>query len=422
MEIRKVSIKSINPAAYNPRVDLTYNDPELQLLDKSIAEYGPPEPLVWNCRTGNLVAGHQRLKVLANQGYVEVDTVVIDEPLEREKALNIALNKIRGKWDEDKLGTVLKELSAFPDIDVEITGFDQSEISSLLDRLVSTEDDGFDFNQTLEEIGEPVTRPGDIIELGGNRLLCGDSSKIEDINRLMNGVKCDMVFTDPPYGVSYIPGNRPVKGRKQEMNPGQMIKNDEMSVSEYKPWFKSIVSNVATVLKDGGAIYVWNGFKQFGHMNDVLADAGFHVSNIITWVKPSISISYADYSFQSEFCLYAWKEGEAHVWKGPANESNVWFVNRDGVNTLIHQNQKPLELSKRAIKNSSNRGEVVFDPFLGSGATLISSELLGRTCYGIEIEPKYCDAIVQRYIKLVGKDRVSEAIYKKYAKEVCDGK
>ena len=170
-------------------------------------------------------------------------------------------------------------------------------------------------------------------------------------------------------------------------------------------------------------MYMWNGFRQFGPMTQMLIDLGFHVSNIITWVKPSICISFSDYNFQSEFCIYGWfSGGESHRWFGSTNESNIWEVKRDNSNSRIHQNQKPVELAQRAIKNSSQRGDLVLDMFLGSGSTLIAAESLERRSCGIEIDPRYCDAIVKRCIAFMGRDKVSQEVLNKYCSEAENGK
>jgi len=209
MNIQKIPISRINPAAYNPRLDLKPGDPDYEKLKKSINTFGYVEPLVWNIQTGNLVGGHQRFKILLEQGVKEVEVSVVDLDPQKEKALNLALNKIRGDWDEEKLGSLLDELSKSPDFDVTLTGFDIPEISEILDQLEEAKEDTFDFEGEVNKIKNPKTKPGDIIELGGHRILCGDASKPGDLAKLLKNEKVGLIHTDPPYNVDYYGGARP---------------------------------------------------------------------------------------------------------------------------------------------------------------------------------------------------------------------
>jgi len=196
------------------------------------------------------------------------------------------------------------------------------------------------------------------------------------------------------------------------------IESDDMEQKEYESWLKTVLSNMGKFIGQGSPIYIWNGHRQFGPMHLMLNELGFHVGCVITWVKERFALGYADYNHQSEFCLYGWKEGNgAHRWYGKSNETTVWEVARDSINTLIHITQKPVALAQRAIKNSSKRGDIVLDMFLGSGSTLIAAESLERSCYGAEISPAYCDAIVRRYINYVGEENVKQEILEKYMKK-----
>lgn len=413
MQIQTVRAEEINPAVYNPRDNLKPGDPEYESLKKSILAYGCVQLLVWNIRTGTLVGGHQTFKVLLELGVKEVQVCVVDLPLYQEKALNIALNQISGGWDEAKLAAALEELSQVPNFDVSLTGFSMPEVSSLLDRYLEPSEDNFDFDAALAAIKEPVTKEGDKIQLGSSWLLCGDSARFEDLDSLLQDEKIQLIYSDPPYSANYNPANRPVKYRKGRIT--EVIQNDNLTQVEYEKLFKIVVNNIIPFLEGSASLYLWNGFRQFGPMIQILVGLGFHVSGVNVWVKPSICPSFADYNFQSEFCLYGWFKGNAaHRWFGSPGESNVWEVKRDSPNSLIHQNQKPIELAQRAIRNSSVRGDAILDMFMGSGGTLIAAESLGRRCFGIEIEPKYCDAIVRRYINFAGVDKVSETLRKKY--------
>ena len=420
MQIENVLVREISPAAYNPRKVLKPGDIEFENLKKSISSFGLVEPLVWNKRTGNLVGGHQRLRVLIEQGAVEVEVSVVDLPLDKEKALNLALNKIQGDWDEDKLSALVEELSKIPDFDFGLTGFEAPEISEILDRAQEdAEEDGFDLENELDKAGKAVTQKGDLIVLGRHRLLCGDSSNPEDVGRLIGDAKVDLIFSDPPYNVNYYGGNRPSSAtRPKDSRIWERIYNDNLSQEEYEVWFKRVLGNAAAHLSPGAPFYLFNGTAQFGPMHHMLTGMGFHISCVITWAKENFSIGYGDYNMQTEFCLYGWKEDNgAHRWYGPNNESTLWQVKRDPTSTYRHPTQKPLALAHRAIKNSSKRGDVVLDMFLGSGTTAISADSLERICYGLEMDQHYCDAIVRRYIAYVGKDKVAPELAAKYLKE-----
>ncbi|HOG24448.1 MAG TPA: site-specific DNA-methyltransferase, partial [Candidatus Omnitrophota bacterium] len=411
MEIIKIETSKIRMAEYNPRVALKPGDSEFEKLDRSIKEFGFVEPAVWNKRTGNLVGGHQRLAVLKAQGVTEVEVSVVDLPLEKEKALNIALNKIKGGWDEEKLAGILQELSQVPDFDVSLTGFESVEISQLFDEYLTPDpEDDFDLKkEAAEGIITPITQKGDLIELGRHRLLCGDSSSPEDLKRLLGDQKVRLLHTDPPYNCRYDSTCRP--GQDKSDSKWKPIANDWAEQTDYEAWLAKFFETVKPHLAEGAPLYVWNGHRQFGPMHAILTNLGFHVSNVITWVKPSASPGYADYKMQSEFCLYAWLEGNgSHHWFGGNSESNVWECPRDAAHTLIHPTTKPVALAQRAIKNSSQRGDLILDCFAGSGSTIMAAQSMERVCCAMELEPAYCDAIVRRFIKKYGHESISAEI------------
>jgi DNA modification methylase len=202
----------------------------------------------------------------------------------------------------------------------------------------------------------------------------------------------------------------------------QRIYSDNLTQAEYQEWLKTVLTNIAPFLDDGAPVYLWNGHRQFGPMHDIFAALGFHVATVITWAKPNFAISFGDYNNQTEFCLYGWKkENGAHKWYGPTTETTLWEISRDYTTAYIHPTQKPIAIPQRAIRNSSKRDDIVVDLFLGSGSTLIAAESLGRRCYGLEIDPKYCDAIVRRCIAFVGEENVADELKNKYRKEAADG-
>jgi DNA modification methylase len=422
MKREKMSIEQIEFAPYNPR---KIKSEELKKLKNSIKTYECYEPIIVNSRTSHVVGGNQRLRALIELGYKEVDVVIVDLSLDQEKVFNIGLNKISGEWDEDKLAVLLEELQKMPDLDVDLTGFDSSEISQLLDSYhEAKEDDNFDFEAAVDSIKESTVQTGDLIELGPHRILCGDSSNPEHIKLLLGDEKVNLLNCDPPYNVSYYGGNRPhAHARPKKHKLWNRIYADNFSQEDYEKWLKNIFSNINPYFAKGAPIYVWNGHRQFGPMYLMLTELGFHVSCVLTWKKERFSIGFGDYNQASEFCLYGWKKDNGgHAWYGPTNESTIWEVHRDPTKTYLHPTQKPIALAQRAIQNSSKRGDLVLDTFLGSGSTLIAADSLGRRCFGIEIDPRYCQAIIKRYVAFVGRDKVSQELVQKYMREDSDDK
>ncbi len=425
-----MAISKINPAPYNPRVDLRPDDRRYQSIAKSIDEFGLVQPVVVNERTGTLVAGHQRLKVLQARGETHVDAVVVKLSPAKEKALNLALNKVSGDWDQEKLVAVLDELIRTPDIDIEISGFALPEIDELVTHLAESsaaEDEAFDVEADLASGRPTITEPGDRLELGlhgEHRLLCADATVPGSLEQLMGDLQAKLCHADPPYGVSFDPRNRPgpknsKAARRLSERYAPKITNDDLSPERYAAWFQRVTSTLSDALAPGAAFYIWNSHRFFGLMHDLLTAHGFKVASTLVWAKESFAPSFGDYNERVEFCLYGWKSGARHAWFGPKNASTLWEIHRDRTSAYRHPTQKALELAERAIRNSSKRGDIVFDPFLGSGTTLIAAARLGRRCFGLEIEPRYCDVIVRRYIALAGAGAVPRAIAKRYtAKEV----
>ena len=427
MRIQKIKLNCINPAPYNPRKNLKPDDTEYQKLLKSIDEFGYVDPLIWNKRTGNLVGGHQRFKILLAKGFTEIEVSVVDLPFEKEKGLNIALNKISGQWDKDKLSSLLDELCQTPSFDVKLTGFDMPEIENIVAdtlRDMGAEED-FDVDAELEKDLPTVTKPGDIVDLGlhgEHRLICGDVTKPADITALLGKFRAQLCHTDPPYGVSYDRRNRPTsKKQNDKIDTDQArsmkLQNDDLTPKRYMGWFSKVADAINEAIVPGAGYYIWNSHKNFGLMHNLLSKRNFKISSVITWAKESFSPNFSDYNEQVEFCLYGWKGGARHNWYGPKNESTLWRINRDRTLLYKHPTQKALELAERAIRNSSKPGDIVFDPFLGSGTTLIAAARLGRRCFGMEIEPKYCDIIVRRYIATAGRDSVPKKVSRRYCIE-----
>ena len=405
MKIQRVKVSKINPAPYNPRVDLQPGDADYEKLRRSIDEFDCVEPLVWNKRTGNLVGGHQRLKILVARGETEVDCSVVDLALEKEKVLNVALNKISGDWDKQKLAKLLDEMTRLPDFDVTLTGFEMPEVSELLDRFGPSdpEDDGFDVEAELEGIEEPVTKPGELIELGPHRLLCGDCTKQENIERLMDGQKANLVFTDPPYAVAYRGGRVGSEWEHKIRQDGEHYW-DELTAEQYDSLLREMLTRARDHSDDRCPLYLWFASARIRNVLAALGATGWEQRNLIVWVKNCFAGSlYAQYKHAYEPVFYCFKKGKSPRWHGPNNERTVWQHDKPSKNEG-HPTVKPLALAERAIRNSSERGNVVVDFFLGSGTTLIAAERTGRVCFGTELEPRYCDLIKRRYEALNKED------------------
>ncbi len=249
MKIEKMDISKLNPTKYNPRKDLKPGDTEYEKLKRSINEFGYVEPVIWNKKTNNVVGGHQRLKILRDMGISDVDCVVVELSEEKEKALNIALNKINGDWDNDKLALLISDLQG-ADFDVSLTGFDEGEISSLLADLEDTEgkDDDYDVTKALEEAA--FVKPGDLWTIGRHRMLCGDATNPEDVATLMAGKKANLILTDPPYNMAFKSAS------------GLTIKNDKQDNEQFYNFLLSSFKNMAAHAVDGASAYIVNSPKK----------------------------------------------------------------------------------------------------------------------------------------------------------------
>ena len=387
MIFEKKHTADLLPADYNPRKDLKPGDAEYEKLKRSIEQFGYVEPVIWNRLTGRVVGGHQRLKVLMDMGMSEVDCVVVELPEEKEKALNIALNKISGEWDKDKLALLITDLQG-ADFDVSLTGFDPAEIDDLFkDSLKDgVQDDGFDIEAELKQ--PTITKPGDIWTLGRHRLICGDSTKADTFDLLMGKTKANLVITDPPYNVNY------------EGSAGK-IKNDNMADEAFYNFLLAAFQNTEAAMASDASIYVFHADTEGLNFRRAFADAGFYLSGCCIWKKQSLVLGRSPYQWQHEPVLYGWKKKGKHQWYTGRKESTIWEFDKPKKNG-DHPTMKPIPLLAYPIMNSSMTNSVVLDPFGGSGSTLIACEQTDRICYTVELDEKFCDVIVKRYIEQVG--------------------
>ena len=387
MIIEKKKVAELLPAEYNPRKDLKPGDAEYEKLKRSIEQFGYVEPVIWNKTTGKVVGGHQRLKVLMDMGYTEVDCVVVELSEEKEKALNIALNKISGEWDKDKLALLITDLQA-ADFDVSLTGFETAELDDLFKDSVKDgiKEDDFDVEAELQN--PSFSKPGDVWTLGRHRLVCGDSTKAETFELLMCGKKANLVITDPPYNVNY------------EGSAGK-IKNDNMDNDSFYDFLLDAFKCTESAMADDASIYVFHADTEGLNFRKAFNDAGFNLSGCCIWKKQSLVLGRSPYQWQHEPCLFGWKKKGKHLWYTGRKESTIWEFDKPKKNGE-HPTMKPIPLLAYPIMNSSMSNSIVLDPFGGSGSTLIACEQTDRICYTVELDEKFCDVIVKRYIEQVG--------------------
>ena len=387
MLIEKKNTADLLPADYNPRKDLKPGDAEYEKLKRSIEQFGYVEPVIWNKTTGRVVGGHQRLKVLMDMGITEVECVVVEMDESQEKALNIALNKISGDWDKDKLALLIADLQG-ADFDVSLTGFEPAEIDDLFKDTLKDgiKDDEFDVDTELQK--PTFSKAGDVWSLGRHRLVCGDSTKAETYDLLMGGVKANLVITDPPYNVNY------------EGSAGK-IKNDNMADEAFYNFLLDAYTQMHSAMADDASIYVFHADTEGLNFRRAFADAGFYLSGCCIWKKQSLVLGRSPYQWQHEPCLYGWKKNGKHQWYTGRKETTIWEFDKPKKNG-DHPTMKPIPLLAYPIMNSTMSNAVVLDPFGGSGSTLITCEQTDRICYTIELDEKFCNVIVKRYIEQVG--------------------
>ncbi len=399
MDIQTILINKINPAKYNPRKDLKLGDPEYEKLKKSLTEFDLVEPLIWNKRSSNLVGGHQRLKILQERGDKEVEVSVVDLSPTKEKALNLALNKISGEWDYPKLKDILEELDSGILPDIEITGFDDKEIEALMTQFHVPEE-GLTPDDEIPEKVETVCKKGDLWKLGEHRLLCGDATVITDVERLMGGEKAVCMWTDPPYGVKYV-------GKTKD---ALTIDNDDKG--GLHQLLTDAFSNAQGFCVESGHFYIAHppGVLSLTY-GDVIRELGWRLHETLVWVKDSMVLGHTDYHYRHEPIYYGYFPGDGRpgrgkhdgsLWVGNHSQTTVFEVPRPK-RSESHPTMKPVKLIDEMLQNNSPLGGIVLDLFGGSGSTLIACEKLGRRCYMMEIDEHYCDVIIQRWQNFTGK-------------------
>jgi DNA modification methylase len=406
VERRKVA--DLIPYARNSR---THSDQQVGQIAASIKEWGWTVPVLID-PDGVLIAGHGRILAAQKLGIADVPCMVADEWSDaQKKAYVIADNKLalNAGWDDEMLKVELGELGEL-DFDLLLTGFDEDELSAFLDEPT----DGLTDEDAVPEAPEvPITVEGDVWLLGRHRLMCGDSTSIDAVEKLMDGQKADMVFTDPPYGVSY-------EGGHNKKKRGQIIA-DSLEGDSLTGLFYGALSAAMTNTKDGAAFYVWFASGKSIDTFAALANLPLTLRAVIQWykVKSGLGAFMSQYIPNCEPCMYLHKTGKSPSWYGPTTEKTVWELKREGKNEF-HPTQKPVELPERAINNSSKAGDEILDLFGGSGSTLIACEKTARDCRMMELDTKYCDVIIKRWQEFTGQTATLEANGKTYAELTSD--
>ena len=442
MELRTVQLSELKPAAHNPRVPLKPGDPEYEALALSIERNGYIEPIVVNSDL-TIISGHQRRTVMMDLGRTEAEVIIVDiQDPEREKAANIALNKITGRWDEKALYDLLIDLEQ-AGADLAETGFSTDDLQDLfknIDIETQANDDGYDAGRAIAEkeaAGPPRTKYGDIWELGEHRLMCGDAADFNDVSILMAGAEADLIVTDPPYNVDYEAKDKSLESayKRNTTRKVNEIIGDRMDDDDFYNFLFRVFSNYCDIAKPGAAVYVFHADSEGLTFRQAFDASGFSLKQVLIWEKNQFVIGRQDYHWRHEPILYGWKEGAAHYFIDDRHQDTViieddidfsamkkqdlvayiekirsdlaaWTsvqYEKKPAKSDMHPTMKPVALVGRFIQNSSRHRENVVDLFAGSGTTLIAAEQLHRVAYLMEISPIYCDVIIDRWEAFTGR-------------------
>jgi DNA modification methylase len=391
MQIQEVAVSTLIPYAKNSR---THDDAQVAQIAASIKEFGFRNPILVD--GVSVIAGHGRLLAAQKLKLDKVPTLdCSDMTPSQKKAYIIADNKIalNAGWDNAMLTIELKDLED-EGFDLTLTGFDDKELDALLNVIEGT--DGLTDEDAVPDVPEePKTKLGDIYILGNHRLMCGDSTSIDAVEKLMDGQLADQLVTDPPYNIAYEGGS---KKREQ-------IKNDEMADEEFRQFLKDVYIAANAVMKAGAVFYIWHADTEGYNFRGAARDMGWKVRQTLIWNKDNSAFGRSDYHWKHEPCLYGWKEGAAHLWAADRKQTTVIECKRPSKSDL-HPTMKPVELMEYQILNNTKGSDIVLDLFGGSGSTMIAAEKIGRKARLMELDPKYCDVIVKRWEDFTGKQAI----------------
>lgn len=385
-EMQQVEISKLVPYANNSR---THSKEQIKKLQSSLREFGFVNPILID-RKYNIIAGHGRVLAAKEDGLDTVPCVFVDHLTEaQKKAYIIADNRLAedAGWDKDLLSVELESLKEL-EFDIDLLGFDAAELNTILNTAEDVQEDNFDVE---EELKKPLfSKQGDLWILGRHRLLCGDSTKSETYDKLMDGKKANLIVTDPPYNVKY------------EGTAGK-IQNDNLSTDAFFQFLFDSFTNMEKVLAADGSIYVFHADTEGLNLRKAFADSGFYLSGTCIWKKQSLVLGRSPYQWQHEPILFGWKKTGKHQWYSDRKQTTIWEFDRPSKNA-DHPTMKPVSLIAYPIGNSSLTNSIVLDPFGGSGSTLIACEQTDRICCTAELDEKFCDVIVKRYIEQISGD------------------
>lgn len=377
-----VEIEKLKPYKNNAR---THSDEQIEKIAKSMKEFGFINPVLVDGDL-NVIAGHGRILGAKKLGMKEVPCLFIEDLTEEQKrAYIIADNRLAedAGWDKELLKIELEDLKNM-NFDITLTGFELEDFDFSMDETEVIEDE---FDETVPE--EPTSKKGEIYKLGKHFLMCGDSTDINDVEKLMNGVKADMLLTDPPYNVDYEGGN------------GLTIQNDNMDDETFREFLRVSFFNANSVMKEGAVFYIWHADSEGYNFRGACHDIGWKVRQCLIWCKNTLVMGRQDYHWKHEPCLYGWKEGASHLWASDRKQTTVLEFDRPSV-SKEHPTMKPVGLFDYLIKNNTKKDDIVLDLFAGSGTSIIACEQNGRIAYSMELDPKYVDVIISRWEKLTG--------------------
>ena len=384
--------------ARNPRK----NDHAVDRVAAAIREFGFRVPIVAKS-DGLVVDGHLRLKAAKKLGLAEVPVILADDMTDAQvKAFRLSVNKVAelAEWDDELLALEFDDLREMG-FDLDVIGFDADEIAAL---TASTVKEGLTDDDAVPEAPEePITREGDVWLLGRHRLMCGDSTSIDAVDRLMNGREADMWLTDPPYNIAYEGGS---KKRDQ-------IKNDEMKSEDFRQFLTNVYTAADAVMKKGAVFYIWHANSEGYNFRGAAIDTGWPVRQTLIWNKHNSAFGRSDYHWKHEPCLYGWKPGAAHLWASDRKQTTVLDFDRPAKSDL-HPTMKPVALMEYQILNNTKGHDCILDSFGGSGSTLIACEKTGRDCRMMELDPKYVDVIIKRWQDYTGQQATLEATDETY--------
>jgi DNA modification methylase len=409
-KIEKREIEKLIPYARNSR---THSDAQVAQIAASIKEWGWTMPILID-EDGGIIAGHGRVLAARSLGHESVPVVVAKGWSDAKKrAYVIADNKLslNAGWDDEMLKLELKDLQAM-DYEMDLIGFSAEDLETILNEVETTE--GLTDEDAVPEVPEePKTKLGDIYQLGRHRLMCGDSTSIDAVEKLMDGQFADIVITDPPYGVSYADKNKSLNAVNKGNRIQTEIKNDHLQGEDLTDFFFEAFSSMFIAMKPGSPFYVFapQGGEQMMMMMMMMQKSGLPVRHELIWVKNNHVLGRADYHYKHEPVLYGWKDGAGHPWYGDRNKFSIWNINKP-TQSKLHPTMKPIELIEIPMLNSSKGQDIVLDLFGGSGSTMIAAEKQGRCARLMELDPKYCDVIVKRWEDFTGKkaELLTEAI------------